>query len=73
MNSGYCGLIGIGQQGAHIAEQNHPARKRSTAARQEEEAASGKEVPLVIGSPRQAQHRMGRGQAQGLLCRAPDG
>lgn len=72
MNSGYCGLIRIGQQRVHIAVQNHPARKRSTTARQEE-AASGKEVPLVIGSPRQAQHRMGRGQAQDLLCRAPDG
>lgn len=72
MNSGYCGLIRIGQQGAHIAEQNHPAWKRSTTARQEE-AVSGREVPLVIGSPRQGQHKMGRGQAQGLLCGAPDG
>lgn len=74
MNSGHCGLIRMGQQVGwgpeYRANTAYPARRRTITARQEE-AASGKEVPLVIGSLRQA--GMGRGQAQGLLCRAPDG
>jgi hypothetical protein len=45
----------VGRLGGPEYRANHPARRRSTIARQEE-AASGKEVPLV----RQAQHRMER-------------